>query len=110
MLSSLTRWVLAHKRIVAIGWLAVTIAGIAAAGPASERLTNDASIPDEESWQTAAAIDERYDGSGSPLLPVVTLPAGTSVDSPGVKAELAAVDARLRSALPHARWRAGRCG
>ena len=110
MSGAVSRWVLARKRSVGLGLLAHTLAGIAAAGPASERLTNDASIPDEENWQTAAAIDERYDGSGSPLLPVVTLPAGTSVDSPGVKAELAAVDARLRSALPHARWRAGRCG
>jgi putative drug exporter of the RND superfamily len=106
-LSSLTRWVLAHKRIVVFGWIALTIAGIAASGPASERLTNDASVPDKESWETSIAIAERYDGSregsSSPLLPVVTLPAGKTVDSPGVKAELAAVDARLRRALPHSR-------
>jgi RND superfamily putative drug exporter len=104
--SSLTRWVLAHKRIVVVGWIALTIAGIAASGPASDRLTNDSSVPDEEGWETTLAIARLYDrdqGSGSPLLPVVTLPAGTTVDSPGVKAELAAVDARLRRALPGAR-------
>jgi putative drug exporter of the RND superfamily len=103
---SLTRWVLAHKRIVLAGWVALTIAGVAASGPASERLTNDSSVPDTEGWETTLAIDRLYDrdqGSGSPLLPVVTLPAGTTVDSPGVRAELAAVDARLRRALPHAR-------
>jgi putative drug exporter of the RND superfamily len=103
---SLTRWVLAYKRIVVAGWVALTIAGVAASGPASERLTNDSSVPDTEGWETMLAIDRLYDrdqGSGSPLLPVVTLPAGTTVDSPGVKAELAAVDARLRRALPHAR-------
>jgi putative drug exporter of the RND superfamily len=105
--SSLTRWVLAHKRIVVSAWIALTIAGIAASGPASKRLTNDSSVPDKESWETTVAIAERYDGSAdgssSPLLPVVTLPPGTTVDSPGVKAELAAVDARLRKALPDAR-------
>jgi putative drug exporter of the RND superfamily len=103
---SLTRWVLAHKRIVVAGWVALTIAGVAASGPAAERLTNDSSVPDTEGWETTLAIDRLYDrdqGSGSPLLPVVTLPAGTTVDSPGVKAELAAVDARLRRALSHAR-------
>src|SRR5690242_6898222 len=88
-MSSLTRWVLAHKRIVLFGWIALTIAGFAAAGPASRRLANDASVPDTESWQTSVAISERFDGDGSPLLPVVTLPVGTTVDSPGVKAELA---------------------
>jgi putative drug exporter of the RND superfamily len=105
--SSLTRWVLTHKRIVVLGWVALTIAGIAASGPASGRLVNDASVPDREGWETTVAIAERYDGngegSGSPLLPVVTLPAGKTVDSPGVKAELKAVDERLRRALPEAR-------
>jgi RND superfamily putative drug exporter len=106
-MSSLTRWVLAHKRIVVIGWIALTITGIAASGPASKRLANDSSVPAKEGWETTVAIAQRYDGNpdgGSvPLLPVVTLPAGTTVDSPGVKAELAAADARLRAALPHAR-------
>jgi putative drug exporter of the RND superfamily len=105
--SSPTRWVLAHKRIVVIGWIVLTIAGIAAAGPASGRLTNDSSVPDREGWETTVAIAERYDGgpngSSSPLLPVVTLPAGKTVDSPGVKSELAAVDARLQKALPRSR-------
>ncbi|HSD77745.1 MAG TPA: MMPL family transporter [Solirubrobacteraceae bacterium] len=102
-MSALTRWVLAHKRIVVVGWIALTIAGIVASGPASDRLTNDSSVPDKEGWETTSAIAERYEGDGSPLLPVVTLPAGETVDSPGVKAELAAVDARLRRALPQAR-------
>jgi hypothetical protein len=96
-MSSLTRWVLAHKRIVVIGWIALTIAGIAASGPASKRLANDSSVPAKEGWETTVAIAERYDsnpdGGSVPLLPVVTLPAGTTVDS-GVKAELAAADAR----------------
>jgi putative drug exporter of the RND superfamily len=101
--SSLTRWVLAHKRIVVLGWIALTVAGIAASGPASERLANDSSVPDGEGWEATLAIAERYDGDSKPLLPVVTLPAGTTVDSPGVRAQLAAVDARLRGALPRAR-------
>jgi putative drug exporter of the RND superfamily len=105
--SSLTRWVLAHKRIVVVGWIALTIAGVAASGPASDRLTNASSVPDKEGWETTSAIAARYDGdpdsSSRALLPVVTLPAGTTVDSPGVKAQLAAVDARLRKALPQAR-------
>ncbi|MGZ8633934.1 MAG: MMPL family transporter [Solirubrobacteraceae bacterium] len=106
-MSSLTRWVLAHKRFVVVGWIALTIAGVAASGPASDRLTNASSVPDKEGWETTSAIAARYDGdpdsSSRALLPVVTLPAGTTVDSPGVKAQLAAVDARLRKALPQAR-------
>src|SRR5439155_18782644 len=42
-------------------------------------------------------------GDTLPLLPVVTLPQGKTVDSPGVRGELAQVDKRLERALPHAR-------
>src|SRR5919106_4844538 len=106
MMSSLTRWVLGHKRTVVITWIALTIAGIAAAGPASDALENDFSIPDKESWRTNVQIAERYSGDrngGTPLLPVVTLPKGESVRSPGVRADLARLDARLERALPDAR-------
>jgi len=54
--SSLTRWILAHKRIVVVGWVALTIAGIAASGPASERLVNDGSVPDTEIKMFATAL------------------------------------------------------
>ncbi len=76
-MSSLTRWVLAHKRFVVIGWIALTI-----------------------------AIAERYgtDRNGStPLVPVVTLPDGETVRSPDARADLQRVDERLKSALPGAR-------
>jgi RND superfamily putative drug exporter len=106
-MASVTRWVLAHKRFVLLGWIALTVAGVAVSGPASERLTNESSVPHKEGWETSVAIAERFDGgrdgSSSPLLPVVTLPAGTTVDAPGIPRQLAAVDARLRRALPDAR-------
>jgi putative drug exporter of the RND superfamily len=106
MMSSLTRWVLAHKRTVALLWLALTIAGVAAAGPASRALDPEFSVPDKESWETNVAIAKNYRGTGgetSPLLPVVTLPRGETVRSPGVKGDLARVDKRLEQALPGSR-------
>ena len=35
-MSSLTRWVLAYKKTVVVGWVLLTIAGIAAAGPGKD--------------------------------------------------------------------------
>jgi putative drug exporter of the RND superfamily len=105
-LSSLTRWVLAHKRTVVSFWIIATIAGIMAAGPASEALDQEFSVPEKEGWETNVAIAEQYKGTGgdtAPLVPVVTLPEGESVDSSAIKADLAQVDARLREALPQAR-------
>jgi len=106
MMSSLTRWVLAHKRIVVVSWLVLTLAGIAAAGPATDALDPEFSVPDKEGWETNVAIAERYRGTGgdtAPLVPVVKLPPGQSVNSPTVESDLAKVDARLERALPNAR-------
>jgi putative drug exporter of the RND superfamily len=104
--STFTRWVLAHKRTVVLTWLVLTIAGIVAAGPASHALESEFSVPDEEGWETNVAVAERYRGTGgdaAPLVPVVTLPGGETVDTPAVRADLAAVDRRLDRALPGAR-------
>ena len=103
---SLTRWVLAHKKTVVLTWIVLTIAGMAAAGPASDALDPEFSVPDKEGWETNVEIAARYQGTGgdtAPLLPVVTLPEGESVDSPRVQADLAEVDSRLAEALPSAR-------
>src|SRR5215211_437602 len=106
-MSSLTRWVLAHKRIVVATWVVLTIAGIAASGPASDALKQKFSVPGEEGWEANVAIAERYDdtgGNGAPLIPVVALPDGKTVDSAGVREQLAQVDKRLERALPRVRF------
>ena len=96
-MSSLTRWVLAHKRTVVLTWIVLTIAGIAASGPATDALDPEFSVPNKEGWETNATIAQRYRGTGgntSPLVPVVKLPEGTSADSPSVRADLAKIDRR----------------
>jgi RND superfamily putative drug exporter len=104
--SSLTRWVLSHKRTVVLLWLVLTVAGIAVAGPATDALTPGYSVPGKEGWETNEAITARYGdtgGSTAPLVPVVTLPKGKTVDAAGIRAELAVIDDRLRVALPGSR-------
>jgi putative drug exporter of the RND superfamily len=105
-LSSLTRWVLAHKRIVVLTWVVLTIAGIAAAGPATDALDPEFSVPNKEGWETNVAIAQHYRGTGgdtAPLVPVVKLPEGTRADSHSVRADLAKVDRALERALPNSR-------
>src|SRR5829696_8224138 len=105
VVASLTRWVLAHKRIVVSFWIVATIAGVMAAGPASRALDQEFSVPKKEGWETNIAINEKYRGTGdsAPLMPVTTLRAGESIDSPRVKTDLQRLDARLQKALPGAR-------
>jgi putative drug exporter of the RND superfamily len=104
--SSLTRWVLSHKRTVVVSWLVLTLVGVAVAGPASDALEPEFSVPGKEGWETQRLIETRYGGTGgdtAPLVPVVTLPDSKTVDSPGVRAGLAVIDERLRDALPGSR-------
>jgi RND superfamily putative drug exporter len=84
----------------------LTIAGVMAAGPASRALDQKFSVPNKEGWETNEAIAAKYNGTGgdtSPLLPVVTLPQGQSIDSPQVKNDLTKLDQTLAKALPGSR-------
>jgi RND superfamily putative drug exporter len=77
-----------------------------AAGPASRALDQKFSVPNKEGWETNEAIAAKYNGTGgdtSPLLPVVTLPQGQSIDSPQVKNDLTKLDQTLAKALPGSR-------
>ncbi len=55
-MSSLTRWVLAHKRTVVLAWVVLTIAGVAASGPATDALDPEFSVPNKEGWETNVTI------------------------------------------------------
>jgi putative drug exporter of the RND superfamily len=105
MMQRLTRRVLQHKRFVALGWLLLTIVGIGAAGPASEALDQRFSVPGREGWDASQEIQQVFGNGGEtlPLVPVVTLPRGTTVDSPGVKDQLMKVEDTARKAVPRSR-------
>ena len=97
----LTHRVLRHKRLVAITWVLLTLVGMGAAGPASEALDQRFSVPDKEGWETSVEINQLYGNGGEawPMVPVVTLPEGTTVESPGVREELRGLEAKAQDAI-----------
>jgi RND superfamily putative drug exporter len=105
MLQQLTRRVLRHKRLVAFSWLALTVIGMVAAGPASKALDQRFSVPGREGWETSQEILRVYGNGGEspPLVPVVSLPQGQTVESPGVRRQLARVELRAKRAVPGSR-------
>ncbi len=104
-MTAITRWVLAHKRTVAAFWILVTVVGIATVSQSTKSFSNEFTVPGREGFQTNVAIARLYHqgGRNAPILPVVTLPAGTTVTSPEVHADLERVTSRLEQALPGAR-------
>jgi putative drug exporter of the RND superfamily len=101
-MAALTGWVLGHKRLVLGLWLLIWVAAVAALGPAGNSLSQQFNIPGREGFETNKELAEIYGAGGdvAPIVPVVTLPEGTTVDSPGVREELAAAVAKVEAAVP----------
>ena len=106
-MTSLTRWVLAHKRTVVIGWIVLAIAAFASVQPAVDALSTEFSLPGRESSKAADIIYKEYGNGGprvnGPIVPVVQLPEGTTVDTPGVRRALAGAFLDIEKAIPGSR-------
>ena len=105
-MAAFTRWILAHRRLVAAFWIVLTVVGMATAGAATKAMDQKFSVPGKEGWETNLRIAQTFRGTGgnaAPLVPVVSLPAGRSVSDPAVKADLARVERTLAEALPGSR-------
>jgi putative drug exporter of the RND superfamily len=98
ILLGLTRWVLRHRLLVMLGWLVLTIAGAAGVTSAIGAMTSDfGALPGRPGYETNQQILRVYGNGGAadPLVLVVTLPGTMTVDSPGVRAELASTLDRI---------------
>jgi RND superfamily putative drug exporter len=97
----LTRSVLNHKRTVVGLWLAVTVVAFAAIKPAGDALSQQFPLPGQEAYEVNRQIVDRYGSGGdvAPLVPVVTAPAGRTVDAKQFTTALA----RIEQAVPGAR-------
>ena len=104
-MAPLTRRVLRHKRLVVIIWIVLTLIGGGAAGAATEALDQRFSVPDREGWETSQEILKTYGNGGEtlPLMPVVKLGEGKSVDDAGVRAELRDLEQSARKAVAGSR-------
>lgn len=104
-MSTLTRWVLAHKLIVAIAWAIAMLAGFGLSQTAVNGLSQQFELPGREAYVTNLAIERTFGNGGesNAIVGVVKLPPGTTVDSPGVRAELRRAYARVAAAIPGSR-------
>ncbi|MEO3743012.1 MMPL family transporter [Plantactinospora sp. B5E13] len=96
----ITRWMLAHRLPVVLVWVALALLGGALSGSTIDRLSYEARLPDRPGQQANDAIAQRFGDTGgrnAPLLLVVTVPDGTTVDRPEVRRQW---DALLESVTP----------
>jgi len=97
LMTSLTTFAVRRRRWVIGVWLLMLIAGGAAAGQVSQRLSSDFSLPGQPGYETAQKILHSYGNDGQPpSVLTVTVPAGESVRADA--AQIAAAFSRLRAA------------
>jgi RND superfamily putative drug exporter len=100
----LTTWVLRHKKVVAAAWLALMVAGAAASASLNGAFSKDftASGP---AVKVNQSIIHHFGTGGSvmPLVPVVTVPRGTTVYQPAVRRQLDRAVDTIAAAVPGAR-------
>ena len=102
-MTRLAELVLRHRRLVMLLWLVMFFVGAFSASKATQRLTVDFSLPGQPGYETEQKLLATYGNGGSfqPYIPVVTVPAGTTVQEQ--QAKIDAVFARITAALPAAR-------
>jgi RND superfamily putative drug exporter len=90
---AVTRWVLSHRWTVVAAWALIAVVAFASLPAATGALSEEFDLPGQEGPDTNAEIVERYGNGGpfapSPLVPVLTLPEGRTVDEPRVAAQVA---------------------
>ncbi len=91
-MSSVTAFVLRHRRLVMLAWLFVAVAGFATLGSTTKRLSTEFRLPGQPSYIADSKIDALYHGEGGnvPIVIAVTAPAGTSVSAAQADKVLAA--------------------
>ncbi len=103
-LETVTRWVLAHKGLVAIFWIVLTVAGFYGSSKVTDQLDEQFSMPSSPAYAVNQEIAERFGGGeATPLVAVTTLPASENVRDPWVRSDLRQVEHELTAALPGAR-------
>ena len=102
MISTVSDWVLRHKRLVIGFWIVLTLVGGAASGAATKAMKQKFSVPGKEGWEANKEIAATFRGTGgnaAPLVPVVTLKGSAQRARP----ELASLERKVRQALPGSR-------
>jgi putative drug exporter of the RND superfamily len=97
---TLTRFVLRHKALVALLWLAVAAAGVLTVSGTVHRMTNNFSMPGQ-AFQVNNQIQAEYGNGGSqpPYVAVLTVAPGQKVTDPAVAAETGRVFGTIRQAI-----------
>jgi putative drug exporter of the RND superfamily len=103
-MTALTSFVLRHKALVALFWVAVAAVGVMTISGTTHRMTNDFSMPGQ-AFRVDDQIARQYGNGGSqpPYVPVITVPTGEKITDPSVAAATGRAFAALARVIPDVR-------
>src|SRR5712675_2309730 len=80
-MTTITRLALRHRRLVALAWLALTVAGALTVSSATSRMTHTFATPGTAGYDANQRIEQRLgvDGNEQPTIAVLKLPAGQTM-------------------------------
>ncbi len=102
---AIARFVLKHKLLVVVAWVVVAAISFGLVSTVTSGLSHQFTLPGKEGAEISGQIQGRYGvgGFNDPVIAVVTLPEGTTVDSPGIKAQLTTAFDRITKSSPQTR-------
>src|SRR5947208_10378571 len=95
----LTRWTMAHRRLVAIGWIAVAVAVFAISSSVGTRKANNFSLPNTGSQRATDLLTSRVPAQAGDSDQVVFHARTGRLGDPAIRRAVAAAIARV-SKLP----------
>jgi RND superfamily putative drug exporter len=96
----LTRWTIAHRRLVAIGWVALAIGVLAISSSAGTRTANDFSLPNTGSQRATDLLASHFPAQAGDSDQIVFHARAGRLADPAIRTAVAATLARV-SKLPH---------
>jgi RND superfamily putative drug exporter len=96
----LTRWTIAHRRLVAIGWVAVAVGILAISSSVGTRKANNFSLPNTGSQRAADLLQSRFPAQAGDADQIVFHARTGKLADPAIRGAVAATIARV-SKLPH---------
>ncbi|HEV2636472.1 MAG TPA: MMPL family transporter [Actinocrinis sp.] len=99
-MEAFSEWVVRHRLMVGLLWLAITVVGLLIAPSVSGRLQSGVNLT-SSAYTANQQIAQQYGGAAeAPGLVTIDLPAGQRVTAPTVKNELAALDGQIAKNMP----------
>jgi putative drug exporter of the RND superfamily len=96
----LTRWIIAHRRLVGIGWVAVAVGVLAISTSVGTRTANNFSLPNTGSQHATDLLTSRFPAQAGDADQIVFHARAGKLSDPAIRSTVSATIARV-SKLPH---------